>query len=83
MVSGAEYKLTGTANFRIQGGEVITIRGAVAVCSFALGQGFLTTTRMTFSKFLNLSNDFLIKFIVVSNETREPYLYRRKLQLAN
>ena len=50
MVSGREFKLIGTTNFRIQSGENITVRGIVTVCSFSLDQGFLTTVRMIFLK---------------------------------
>ena len=50
MVSGREYKLIGTTNFRIQSGENITVRGTVTMCSFSLDQGFLTTVKMIFLK---------------------------------
>lgn len=50
MVSGREFKLIGTTNFRIQSGENITVRGTVTVCSFSFDQGSLTTVRMIFLK---------------------------------
>ena len=82
-MSGGEYKLIGTTEFRIQSGENITVRGTVTVCSFYFDQGFPTTVRMIFLKVIERVNEFLIQFIVVCNENRKPYLHPRKLQLAN